>query len=318
VNERAHASIGEEPAAATVARPRLTLAGRLDAYERLVRLDKPIGILLLLWPTLGALWIAARGQPGTVLLVVFTLGTIIMRSAGCAFNDWADRTFDAHVKRTAGRPLARGEIAPWEALAVAAVLALFAFALTVLATNQRTVLLSVLALAISLAYPFFKRFFAIPQAFLGVAFSFGIPMAFAGAQNNVPPLGWWIFVFNLFWVVAYDTEYAMVDRDDDVKLGLRTSAITLGRLDLAAVALCYAAYLAGMVWVGVRIGASWPYFAGLAVALGIALHHLWIIRKRERGPCFAAFLGNHWLGFAVFLGIVADHALRLHAWPRGI
>ncbi|MFO1415220.1 MAG: 4-hydroxybenzoate octaprenyltransferase [Burkholderiales bacterium] len=300
------------------ARPRLTFGERLDAYERLIRLDKPIGILLLLWPTLGALWIATRGKPGTVLLVVFTLGTIIMRSAGCAFNDWADRTFDAHVKRTAARPLARGEIAPWEALAVAAMFALFAFALTVLATNRLTVILSVVALAISLAYPFFKRFFAVPQAFLGIAFSFGIPMAFAGAQNNVPPLAWWIFGFNLFWVVAYDTEYAMVDRDDDIRLGMRTSAITFGRFDIAAVAACYAVYLAGMAWVGWRIGASWPYYAGLAVALGIAGYHLWIIRTRERGPCFQAFLGNHWLGFAVFLGIVGDHAWRLQAWPRGL
>jgi len=315
VNEPGHLSLAGEGAGA---RPRLTLGQRLDAYERLVRLDKPIGILLLLWPTLGALWIATYGAPGTVLLVVFTLGTIVMRSAGCAFNDWADRTFDAHVKRTAARPLARGEIAPWEALVVAAVFALFAFALTVLATNRLTVILSVLALAISLAYPFFKRFFAVPQAFLGIAFSFGIPMAFAGAQANVPPLAWWIFAFNLFWVVAYDTEYAMVDRDDDLRLGMRTSAITFGRFDVAAVAVCYAVYLLGMAWVGWRIRASWPYYAGLVVALGIAAWHLWIIRTRERGPCFRAFLGNHWLGLAVFLGIVADHAWRLHAWPRGL
>ncbi len=315
MNEPANLSLAGEQAGA---RPRLTLGQRLDAYERLVRLDKPIGILLLLWPTLGALWIATRGTPGTVLLVVFTLGTIIMRSAGCAFNDWADRTFDAHVKRTAARPLARGEIAPWEALVVAAVFALFAFALTVLATNRLTVILSVAALAISLAYPFFKRFFAVPQAFLGIAFSFGIPMAFAGAQAVVPPLAWWIFAFNLFWVVAYDTEYAMVDRDDDLRLGMRTSAITFGRFDVAAVAVCYAVYLVGMTWVGWRIRASWPYYAGLVVALAIAAWHLWIIRTRERGPCFRAFLGNHWLGLAVFLGIVADHAWRLHAWPRGL
>jgi 4-hydroxybenzoate polyprenyltransferase len=313
VNEPARLSLADSSN-----RPRLTLLERLDAYERLVRLDKPIGILLLLWPTLGALWIATRGRPGLVLLVVFTLGTVIMRSAGCAFNDWADRTFDAHVKRTAARPLARGEIAPWEALVLAATLALLAFALTVVATNRLTVVLSVLALAISLAYPFFKRFFAVPQAFLGIAFSFGIPMAFAGAQANVPPLAWWIFAFNLFWVIAYDTEYAMVDRDDDRTLGLRTSAITFGRFDVAAVALCYALYLAGMAWVGWRIDAAWPYYAGLAAALAIALHHLRIIRTRERAPCFRAFLGNHWLGLAVFLGIVADHAWRLHAWPRSL
>jgi 4-hydroxybenzoate polyprenyltransferase len=315
VNDRADPSLRDAQGAA---RPPLTIGQRIDAYERLVRLDKPIGILLLLWPTLGALWIATRGRPGAMLLVVFILGTVIMRSAGCAFNDWADRTFDAHVKRTAARPLARGEIAPWEALVVAALFALTAFALTVLATNRLTVVLSVLALAISLAYPFFKRFFAVPQAFLGIAFSFGIPMAFAGAQANVPPLAWWIFAFNLFWVVAYDTEYAMVDRDDDIALGLRTSAITFGRFDILAVALCYAVYLAGMAWVGWRIGASWPYYCGLAAALAIAGYHLWIIRTRDRGACFRAFLGNHWLGLAVFAGIVADHGWRLSAWPRGL
>jgi 4-hydroxybenzoate polyprenyltransferase len=316
VNEHAKLSLPEDRDV-EAPRRRLTLVERIDAYERLVRLDKPIGILLLLWPTLAALWIATRGQPGYVLILVFTLGTVIMRSAGCAFNDWADRTFDAHVKRTAERPLARGEIAPWEALAVAAGFALAAFALTVMGTNQRTVLLSVVALAISLAYPFFKRFFAVPQAFLGIAFSFGIPMAFAGAQDALPRLCWWLFGLNLFWVVAYDTEYAMVDRDDDVNLGIRTSALTFGRFDIAAVAVCYAIYLLGMVWIGWQIAAGWAYFAGLAAALGVALHHVWIIRHRERGPCFRAFVGNHWLGLAVFAGIVADHALRLHAWPRG-
>ncbi len=296
---------------------RLTLRQRIDAYERLVRLDKPIGILLLLWPTLAALWIATRGRPSLSLLLVFTLGTIVMRCAGCAFNDWADRKFDAHVKRTADRPLARGDIAPWEALGVAAAFALAGFALTLVGTNQRTVLLSVAALGIAMAYPFFKRFFALPQAFLGVAFSFGIPMAFAGAQDNVPPLGWWMFLINLFWVVAYDTEYAMVDRDDDVRLGLRTSALTFGRFDVLAVAICYAVYLAGMAWVGWRIALGYAYWAGLAVALALAAYHIVLIRGRERANCFRAFLGNHWLGFAVFAGVVVDFALRLRAWPRG-
>lgn len=297
--------------------PRRTLAQRLDTWERLTRLDRPIGILLLLWPTLTALWIAARGAPPLSLVIVFTLGTVLTRSAGCAVNDWADRRYDASVKRTRGRPLVTGEMGGTEALALAAVLALVAFGLT-LFTNRATITLAVVALVIAVAYPFFKRFFALPQAFLGIAFSFGIPMAFAGAQANVPPLAWWIFAFNLFWVVAYDTEYAMVDRDDDLRLGMRTSAITFGRFDVAAVAVCYAVYLVGMAWVGWRIRASWPYYAGLVAALAIAGWHLWIIRTRERGPCFRAFLGNHWLGFAVFLGIVADHAWRLHAWPRGL
>lgn len=302
---------------ASPGRPALDFAQRIDAYERLVRLDKPIGILLLLWPTLTALWIAARGQPGTKLIMVFALGTILMRCAGCAFNDWADRRFDAHVERTAGRPLATGEIAPWEALVVGAAFALGAFALVYLATNQTTLVLSVVALAIAIAYPFFKRFFALPQAFLGIAFSFGIPMAFAGVYDRVPPFAWWLLAFNLFWVIAYDTEYAMVDRDDDVRLGLRTSAITFGRYDVAAVALCYAIYVGGMVWAGTRIRMGTLYWVGLAVASLLAAYHIWLIRDRGRGGCFRAFLGNHWLGFAVFAGVALDFAVRMRAWPRG-
>jgi 4-hydroxybenzoate polyprenyltransferase len=296
--------------------PRLSLAQRIDAYERLVRLDKPIGILLLLWPTLSALWIATRGQPRLTLVIVFALGTILMRSAGCAFNDWADRRIDPHVKRTADRPLARGEIAPWEALVVAAGLAIAGLLLVVLATNRTTILLSFAALAIAIAYPFFKRFFALPQAFLGIAFSFGIPMAFAAAQDNVPPLGWWMLAINLAWVIAYDTEYAMVDRDDDIRLGIRTSALTFGRFDVLAVAACYAVYLAGMAWIGVWARFGWGYYAGLAIALLIAGYHVWLIRTRERDACFRAFLGNHWLGMAVFAGVVVDHALRYRVWPR--
>ncbi|MCC7326606.1 MAG: 4-hydroxybenzoate octaprenyltransferase [Burkholderiales bacterium] len=289
---------------------------RIDAYERLVRLDKPIGILLLLWPTLAALWIATRGRPTLSLVLVFTLGTIVMRCAGCAFNDWADRHFDAHVKRTADRPLARGDIAPWEALVVAAGFAFAGFVLALVGTNRRTVLLSVAALAIAVAYPFCKRFFALPQAFLGIAFSFGIPMAFAAAQDNVPPLAWWLLLFNLFWVVAYDTEYAMVDRDDDRRLDLRTSALTFGSFDVLAVALCYAVYFAGMTWAGLRIPLGAAYWVGLAVAAALAIYHVILIRGRERALCFRAFLGNHWLGFAVFAGVALDFALRLRAWPR--
>jgi 4-hydroxybenzoate polyprenyltransferase len=297
-------------------RPALTLRERIDAYEKLLRLDKPIGTLLLLWPTLSALSLASFGYATVSLVVVFALGTLLMRSAGCAFNDWADRDYDAHVKRTARRPLAMRVIAPWEALVLGAVLALAAFMLVVLATNRATILWSFPALAITLAYPFFKRFFALPQAFLGIAFSFGIPMAYAAIYNGVPPLAWGLLLLNLFWVVAYDTEYAMVDRDDDVRLGLRTSAITFGRYDVAAVALCYAVYVIGMAAIGDYLRLGWIYFAGLAVAAIIAAWHVWLIRGRERDACFRAFLHNHWLGLTVFAGIALDFAVRTHAWPR--
>jgi 4-hydroxybenzoate polyprenyltransferase len=291
------------------------VAQRLDAYERLIRLDKPIGTLLLLWPTLSALWIAAAGRPTWIHVLIFTMGTLLMRSAGCAVNDWADRRYDAFVERTATRPLAVGEIRPWEALAVGAVLAFFAF-LLVLATNRTTVLLSLPALAITIVYPFFKRFFALPQAFLGIAFSFGIPMAFAAVFDGAPPIAWWMLLVNLFWVVAYDTEYAMVDRDDDLKVGLKTSAIAFGRFDVLAVMVCYAIYLAGMLWIGrVRHLGVW-YDAGLAVALAIAVYHWTLIRHRSREGCFRAFLHNHWLGLAVFMGVALDYAVRFRAWPR--
>jgi len=298
-------------------RPRLSLRERLDAYERLLRLDKPIGTLLLLWPTLSALWFAAAGAPRASLILVFVTGTLLMRSAGCAFNDWADRDFDAHVKRTADRPLAADVIAPWEALVLGAVLAAIAFVLVV-AINRTTVLWSFPALAIAIAYPFFKRFFALPQAFLGVAFSFGIPMAYAAVRNDVPVFAWTLLAINLFWVVAYDTEYAMVDRDDDQRIGIRTSALTFGRFDVAAVALCYAVYLVAMACVGVVLGMGFAYFAGLAVALGIAVHHLRIIRGRDRSACFRAFLGNHWLGLAVFAGVALDYAIVRGRWPHAL
>jgi 4-hydroxybenzoate polyprenyltransferase len=297
--------------------PVKAIVARLDAYERLVRLDKPIGILLLLWPTLSALWLAALGSPPWSLVLIFTMGTILMRSAGCAVNDWADRRFDAHVKRTAGRPLATGEVAPWEALVVGAALALCAF-LLVLATNRAAILLSLPGAALALAYPFFKRFFFLPQAFLGVAFSFGIPMAYAAVFDRVPPIAWWLLLLNAFWVIAYDTEYAMVDRDDDVRLGLKTSAIAFGRFDIAAVLFCYAVYLAGMAAVGIALRMGVAYYAGLAVALACAMYHLWLIRHRDRERCFAAFLHNHWLGFAVFAGVALDFAVRFSAWPNSL
>jgi 4-hydroxybenzoate polyprenyltransferase len=307
--------VNDDVAPAVEARSRWQIAAaRMDAYERLIRLDKPIGTLLLLWPTLSALWLASYGTPSWVVIGIFTIGTLLMRSAGCAINDYADRDFDAHVQRTANRPLARKEIEPWEALALAAALALCAF-LLILRLNRETILLSVPALLITIAYPFFKRFFALPQAFLGLAFSFGIPMAFASSGDGVTWLGWWMFGINLFWVMAYDTEYAMVDRSDDVKLGLRTSAILFGRLDVAIVMVCYAIYLAGMTWIGMRLQLGPIYHAGLVVASLLAIWHFLLIRKRDPARCFRAFLGNHWLGLAVFAGIAIDYAVRLHRWP---
>ncbi|MGN6390068.1 MAG: 4-hydroxybenzoate octaprenyltransferase [Burkholderiaceae bacterium] len=282
---------------------------RLTLYLRLIRADKPIGILLLLWPTLIALWLASNGHPDPMLVAIFTLGTALMRSAGCAVNDVADRDFDRHVKRTAQRPVTSGLVSPREALTVAAVLAAASFAL-ILPLNALTKELSVAALAIAASYPFFKRFFAIPQAYLGIAFGFGIPMAYAATLGTVPAEAWWLLAGNVFWAVAYDTEYAMVDRDDDLKIGMRTSAITFGRFDVAAVMLCYAATLAIDFAVGWRLGLRAPFAAGIAVAAGIALYHYTLIRDRDRMRCFAAFRHNNWLGAAVFAGVALDYALR--------
>jgi 4-hydroxybenzoate polyprenyltransferase len=281
---------------------------RLDAYERLVRLDKPIGILLLLWPTLWGLWLAAGGMPKPVVLWLFILGTVLMRSAGCAVNDFADRDFDREVERTRMRPLAAGTIRPWEALVVAAVLALGAFAV-VLAFNRLTIELSFAALAIAVIYPFTKRFFSIPQAWLGIAFSFGIPMAFAAQVGAVPPLAWALVAANFFWVMAYDTEYAMVDRNDDLRTGIHTSAIFFGRFDVAAVMACYALFIAAMAAIGAWQGYGVAYYAGLAAAAALATYHFTLIRGRTREASFKAFLHNNWLGAAVFAGIVADQAL---------
>ena len=290
------------------------LLGRIDAYERLLRLDKPIGTLLLLWPTLTALWIASGGEPRWHWVIVMVVGTLLMRSAGCAVNDWADRNFDGFVARTAARPLVTGEVRPGEALGLGALLALAAFILVALGTNRAAMLWSVPALAIAIVYPFFKRFFALPQAFLGIAFSFGIPLAYATVQNQVPIIAWLLLLINLFWVVAYDTEYAMVDRDDDRRIGIRTSALTFGRFDVLAVALCYAIHLAGMAWVGTAAYLGPIYFASLVVAAGLAAYHIVLIRGRERASCFRAFLNNHWLGFAIFAGVVLDFGYR-GAWP---
>jgi len=281
---------------------------RLSLYLDLIRWDRPAGSYLLLWPTLAALWIAAGGFPGWHLLIVFVLGTFLMRSAGCAVNDVADRDFDRHVKRTAQRPVTSGAVSTKEALALGALLALIAFAL-VLTTNAAAIAWSVAALAVSIFYPFTKRFFSMPQAVLGIAFSFGIPMAFAAVQGEVPPLAWWLLVGNLFWVLAYDTEYAMVDRDDDLKIGIKTSAITLGRLDVAGVMLFYGVYLAIWAAIGVHLRFRAAYFAGIAIAAGIALWHFTLIRERSRDGCFRAFRLNHWIGFVVLAGVVADYWL---------
>jgi 4-hydroxybenzoate polyprenyltransferase len=281
------------------------LAARLDAYERLVRLDRPIGILLLLWPTLWALWLARHAMPPPAVLWIFMLGTALMRSAGCAVNDWADRDFDREVKRTRERPLAAGEIRPAEALAVAAVLAACAF-LLILPHNGLTIRLSFLALAVALIYPFTKRFFWMPQAWLGIAFGFGIPMAFAALTGTVPLLGWALLAANIFWTIAYDTEYAMVDRDDDLKIGMRTSAIFFGRYDVAAVMACYALFVAILAAIGWWQGYGGFYYAGLLGAAAIALSHYPMIRARTREGCFRAFRHNNWVGAAVFAGIVAD------------
>jgi 4-hydroxybenzoate polyprenyltransferase len=287
----------------------LAAPSRLALYLNLIRWDRPAGSYLLLWPTLSALWIAAQGFPGWHLLAVFVLGTFLMRSAGCAVNDVADREFDRHVKRTAQRPVTSGALSAHEALVFGAALAFAAF-LLVLTTNLTTIVWSVVALAVTIFYPFTKRFFSMPQAVLGVAFSFGIPMAFAAVTGEVPALAWWLLIGNLFWVLAYDTEYAMVDRDDDLKIGIRTSAITLGRLDVIGVMAFYAAFVLIWAWLGTGLGLAWPYFAGLAAAAAIAVWHYSLIRTRTREGCFRAFRLNHWVGFAVFAGIVAAFALR--------
>jgi 4-hydroxybenzoate polyprenyltransferase len=276
---------------------------RLILYAQLVRLNKPIGSLLLLWPTLCALWLASSGQPDWHLVAIFSVGTVLMRSAGCAINDFADRDFDRHVKRTAERPLTAGKIRAWEAVMVAVVLALLSLAL-IHPLNLLTKQLSVLAVLIAASYPYFKRFFALPQAYLGIAFGFGIPMAYAAVLNTVPTEAWVLLLANVFWALAYDTEYAMVDRDDDLQIGIRTSAITFGRYDVLAVMLCYAISLALITAVGVQHELGKGFFIGMLVAAGIAVYHWTLIRERERMRCFAAFRHNNWLGATVFVGVV--------------
>jgi 4-hydroxybenzoate polyprenyltransferase len=286
------------------------LVARIDAYEKLIRLDRPIGILLLLWPTLWGLWLATPAEhaaPRWGVVWLFVLGTVLMRSAGCAINDFADRHFDAQVERTRDRPLAAGVIRPWEALVVGAVLAACAFAI-VLRFNRLTVCLSFAALALAIVYPFTKRFFWMPQAWLGIAFGFGIPMAFAALTGEVPMLAWALLAANVFWTVAYDTEYAMVDREDDLKLGIRTSAILFGRHDVNAVMACYLAFGAAMIAIGIWQEYGIAYFAGIALALLVAGYHYRLIGNRSREGAFRAFRHNNWIGAAVFAGIALDRA----------
>ncbi len=297
-----------------------TPPSRLALYLDLIRWNRPAGWLLLLWPTLSALWIAADGWPGWHLVLVFTAGTVLMRSAGCCVNDVADRDFDKHVKRTAQRPVTRGAVSTKEALLLGAALALVAFGL-VLTTSAPAILLSFAALAVTLIYPYAKRVVSMPQAVLGVAFSFGIPMAFAAAQGGtewslaaisaaVPPHAWWLLLGNLFWVLAYDTEYAMVDRDDDLRIGMKTSAITLGRWDVPAVMAFYGAYLLSWAGLGLSLGLGEVFLVGVGGAAAQARWHYSLIRDRSREGCFKAFRLNHWVGFTVFAGVAADLALR--------
>lgn len=276
---------------------------------QLTRLNRPIGILLLLWPTLWGVWIASGGHPAWPIVLIFVLGTVLMRSAGCAINDYADRDFDKHVQRTRERPVTSGRIAPREALWVAASLALVAFVL-ILPLNNLTLLLSFPAVFLAASYPYTKRFLAIPQAYLGIAFGFGIPMAFAAQLGSVPPVAWLLLVANVFWAIAYDTEYAMVDRDDDIHLGIHSAALLFGRYDVAAVMACYAITLGLQAWAGQMAGLGWVYYAGLAFAAGIALYHYTLIKNRNREKCFKAFLHNNWFGAVVFAGIVLDSLVR--------
>ena len=282
------------------------LKEKLDLYEKLMRLDKPIGILLLLWPTFWALWLSSNGHPNWLVVWVFALGTVLMRSAGCVINDYADRDFDRHVDRTKERPITSGRVSTREALILFGGLSLCALALVLLIGNRLVLWLTLPAIFLAVSYPFTKRFLAIPQAYLGIAFGFGIPMAYAAQLNSLPAEAWWLLLANVFWAVAYDTEYAMVDREDDLKIGIKTAAITFGRFDVAAVMICYAIFLAILAWLGYARHLGAFYFAGLLISAAImGLHYTWI-RNRERMPCFRAFLHNNYVGLAIFVGIALD------------
>lgn len=289
----------------------MNLADRIKTYAQLMRLDKPIGILLLLWPMLWGLWFAAQGLPDGQILVIFVLGTVLMRSAGCVINDFADRKIDPHVERTKNRPMAAGRVSSKEALLLAAGLSLIAF-LLILPLNQLTILLSVPALFLAASYPFTKRFFAMPQAYLGIAFSFGIPMAFAAQTGSLPPIIWILMLANLFWVIAYDTAYAIVDKPDDLKIGIKTSAITFGRFDVLGVMACHTCFIAIMLAIGQMQQMNLAYYAGLIAASGLMAYQYTLIRNRDRVLCFKAFLHNNWVGMTVFAGIALDFLLFPH------
>jgi len=287
----------------------MTPQHRFQLYIKLTRLDRPIGILLLLWPTLWAIWIASNGQPPLLILFIFITGTVLMRSAGCVINDYADRDIDKHVKRTQNRPVTSGHVSPGEALYLAATLAIIAF-LLILPLNTLTLLLSIPAVLLAGSYPYTKRFLVIPQAYLGIAFGFGIPMAFAAIQGSVPAVAWLMLAANIFWCIAYDTEYAMVDRDDDIHLGIHSSALFFGKFDVVAVMACYGVTLAILTYIGDALHLGLAYYLGLLVAAAIAIFHYTLIRHRQREACFKAFLHNNWFGASVFAGIAIDYVTR--------
>ena len=280
-----------------------TLIDKLNAYERLMRLDKPVGILLLLWPTLWGLLLAGQGHPNWQVVLIFVTGVILMRSAGCVMNDIADRQYDGHVERTQNRPLVTEEVSVKEAILLAAGLSLAAFSL-VCFLNKLTILLSIVALFLAATYPLTKRFLAIPQAYLGIAFGFSIPMAFAALTNQIPPLAWWLLLANTFWAIAYDTEYAMVDRDDDVKIGIQSSALLFGCYDVLAIMACYAAMVAIFIYIGKIMAFGSYYFVGILAVLGLIVWQYQMIKTRQKKRCFTAFLANNWIGLALFLSIV--------------
>jgi 4-hydroxybenzoate polyprenyltransferase len=287
-----------------------SLLKRIELYEKLMRLDKPIGSLLLLWPTLWALWLSSWGTPDWMVVWIFVLGTVLMRSAGCVINDLADRKFDLHVERTRNRPLATGEVSVKEALLLFLALVLCAFSLVLSLQRWLVIALSVPALFLAVSYPFTKRFFAVPQAYLGLTYGFGIPMAYAVQFDTIPLAAWLLLLANVFWAMAYDTEYAMVDRADDLKIGIKTSAITFGRFDVAAVMFCYVMTFALIACVGYQMQAQWVFYAGLGVAAALAIYHYTLIREREPARCFKAFLHNNWVGASIFVGIVIDFLIR--------
>lgn len=282
------------------------LLNRIEAYERLMRLDKPVGILLLMWPTAWGLLLAGQGYPHWTIVLIFVTGVVLMRSAGCVMNDIADRHIDGRVERTQNRPIVSGEVSVKEAAFLAVGLSLVAFFL-VCFLNTTTILLSIAALFLAATYPLTKRFLAIPQAYLGVAFGFGIPMAFAAINNHIPSLAWWLLLANVFWAVAYDTEYAMVDRDDDQKIGIQSSALFFGKHDVLAIMFCYAAMLGIFVTIGQLMSFGHYFFAGIIVALGLVVWQYQMIKKRNKSNCFKAFLANNWIGCALFSGLAAEY-----------